>query len=54
MYEPGKFHLRLGGVAFLAGVVATLVTTFAVISRKKLSRRKAVPSGDDWEDSLGI
>ena len=54
MSTSDKFHLRLGGVAFFAGVVATLVTTIAVISRKRHELHERQQPVDNWEDSLGI
>jgi hypothetical protein len=47
--------LKVGGIAFLAGVLATLVTAYAMVSRKRapvlLSTR---PEFGGYEEEIGI
>ncbi len=51
---PKSSHLSIGGIAFLAGIVATLLTAYAVVSRKSQVSKKTVVTYDGWDDSLGV
>jgi len=50
----GKTTFGIGGLAFLAGVIATLVTAYAVISKKSTDVKAIHPQYDGWEDGLGV
>jgi len=49
-----KSTIGMGGIAFLAGVVATLVTAYAMISRKQKPAEHLRPQYDGWDDGLGV
>jgi hypothetical protein len=49
-----KSTIGMGGLAFLAGVVATLFTAYAVISKKRKPAADLRPLYDGWEDGLGV
>jgi hypothetical protein len=51
---PKSSNLSVGGLAFLAGVVATLLTAYAVVSRKPRETKRTVVTYDGWDDSLGV
>jgi|WetSurMetagenome_2_1015567.scaffolds.fasta_scaffold1617933_1 hypothetical protein len=46
--------IGLSGLAFLAGVLATIVTAYAVVSKRKNVPQKDLDPYDGWEESLGI
>jgi hypothetical protein len=52
--EAHTSGLKLGGLAFLAGVLATLVTAYAVVSRKRSSVTAIRPEFGGYEEELGI
>lgn len=54
MSMTGKTTFGIGGLAFLAGVIATLVTAYAVISKKGTDSKVIQPQYDGWEDGLGV
>jgi len=43
-----------GGVAFLAGVLVTLLTAYAVVSRKKSTSNNIRPDYGGYDGELGI
>jgi len=46
--------IRLGPLAFLAGVLAAIMAILALFPRKKKTQDAGASSYDDWGDSLGI
>ncbi len=46
--------LTVGGIAFLAGVLATLVTAYAVVTRKRTSVLGSRPEYGGYDGDLGI
>jgi hypothetical protein len=46
--------LKVGGIAFLAGVLATLVTAYAVVTRKRASVLSTRPEYGGYDGELGI
>jgi hypothetical protein len=46
--------IGLSGLAFLAGVLATIVTAYAVVSKRKNVPQKDLDHYEGWEESLGI
>ena len=46
--------IGLGGLAFLAGVLATIVTAYAVVSKRKNVPQQDLDHYDGWEEGLGI
>lgn len=44
----------LGGLAFFAGVLATIFTAYAVVSKRRKSQSAFLDHYDGWEKSLGI
>lgn len=46
--------LGVGSLAFLAGVFATIVTAYAMVTRKGKEAEKSVPEYGGWDDSLGM
>ena len=46
--------LKVGGIAFLAGVIATLVTAYAVVSRKRTPVPIVRPEYGGYDGDLGI
>lgn len=50
----GKSTLGIGGLAFLAGIVATLVTAYAVATRKPKPAHLVRDPYDGWENELGV
>jgi ABC-type Fe3+ transport system permease subunit len=50
----GKSTLGIGGLAFLAGVVATLVTAYAVATRNTKAASMVRNQYDGWDDDLGV
>jgi hypothetical protein len=52
-HGPISVSFGVGSLAFIAGVLATLVTAYAVVSRKNASTQKLQYHYDGWDDSLG-
>ena len=52
--ETHTIGLTLGGIAFLAGVLATLVTAYAVVTRKRSSSNDIRPEYGGYEGEIGI
>jgi hypothetical protein len=46
--------ITMGGIAFLAGVLATLVTAYAVVSRKRNTPNNLRPEYGGYDGELGI
>lgn len=46
--------LKVGGIAFLAGVIATLVTAYAVVSRKRTPAVMIRPEFGGYDGDIGI
>jgi hypothetical protein len=46
--------LKVGGIAFLAGIIATLITTYAVVSRKRNPALAIRPEYGGYDGDLGI
>ena len=46
--------LRLGGVAFLVGALAAIVTVFTLFLRKKKLPDSDGDHYDGWEEGLGV
>ena len=46
--------LKVGGIAFLAGVLATLVTAFSVVSRKRTPVSSTRPEFGGYDEEIGI
>ncbi len=53
-HNPSSVNFGVGGLAFIAGILATLVTAYAVVSRKTSSPQKLQYHYDGWDDSLGL
>ena len=49
-----KSSFGIGGLAFLAGVLATIVTAYAVVSKKQRVIAKTRDHYDGWEEGLGV
>ena len=49
-----SLELKIGGLAFLAGVLATLVTAYAVVSRKHAPVVSCRPEYGGYDGELGI
>lgn len=47
-------NIGVGGLAFLAGILATLVTAYAVVSHRNASTQKVQYHYDGWDDSVGV
>lgn len=45
---------KVGGIAFLAGVLATLVTAYAVVTRKRAPVVNTRPEFGGYEEEIGI
>jgi hypothetical protein len=52
-HGPNSVNFGVGGLAFIAGILATLVTAYAVVSRRNASTQKLQYHYDGWDDSLG-
>ena len=46
--------LGVGSIAFLAGIFATIVTAYAMVSRRSRTVRRVQEHYDGWEDGLGV
>ena len=53
-HSPSSVNFGVGGLAFIAGILATLVTAYAVVSRKNSTPQKLQYHYDGWDDSLGL
>ena len=49
-----NLSLTLGSLALFAGLVATLVTAYAVVSHRNTSTQKLQYHYDGWDDDLGL
>jgi hypothetical protein len=49
-----SLEFKIGGLAFLAGVLATLVTAYAVVSRKHAPVTSTRPEYGGYDGELGI
>lgn len=49
-----KSPFGIGGLAFLAGILATLVTAYAVVSKKPRTRERTRDRYEGWDDGLGM
>jgi len=49
-----RTNLSIGGLAFLAGVLATIVTAYAVVSKKAKTAGSTHDHYDGWEEGLGV
>jgi len=52
--QSSGLSLGVGSIAFLAGIFATLVTAYAMVSRKSKTAQKLQSQYDGWEDGLGV
>jgi hypothetical protein len=52
--QSSGLSLGVGGIAFIAGVLATIVTAYAMVSKKGKEAQKLVPEYEGWDDSLGV
>ncbi len=46
--------LKVGGIAFLAGILATLVTAYAVVSRRRTPVSNTRPDFGGYDEEIGI
>ena len=54
-HTTGGFHLNLGGMALLVGVIATVVTAYTIIARSRKEAAACVAVKDDgWDEDLWI
>jgi hypothetical protein len=51
-HSPNSVNFGVGGLAFLAGVVATIVTAYAVVSRRHATSQKLQYNYDGWDDGV--
>jgi hypothetical protein len=49
-HRANSVNFGVGGLAFLAGVVATIVTAYAVVSRRNGTSQKLQYNYDGWDD----
>jgi hypothetical protein len=47
-------NFGVGGLAFIAGILATLVTAYAVVSHRNTSTQKVQYNYDGWDESVGV
>lgn len=52
--HSNTLSLGVGSLAFLAGVFATIVTAYAMVSRKGRTVQKLQDHYDGWEEGLGV
>jgi hypothetical protein len=52
--QSNGLSLGVGSIAFLAGIFATIVTAYAMVSRKNKTAQKLQTQYDGWEDGLGV
>ncbi len=46
--------LKIGGIAFLAGIIATLVAAYAVVARKRSLSSGIRPDFGGYDEAIGI
>ncbi len=46
--------LGVGSIAFLAGIFATIVTAYAMVSKKNKAVQRLQDHYDGWEEGLGV
>jgi hypothetical protein len=54
MYLATRANLGIGGLAFLAGVLATIVTAYAMVSKKPKTSSLSYDRSEGWEEDLGV
>ncbi len=54
IHGPKNLKISIGGLALFAGLVATLVTAYAVVSHRNTSTQKLQYHYDGWDDDLGL
>ena len=47
-------QVGVGGLAFIAGILATILTAYAVFTRRGRKTDDPRPLYEGWDDSLGI
>jgi len=52
--QSNSLNLGVGSIAFLAGVFATIVTAYAMVSKKNRTVRKLQDHYEGWEEGLGV
>lgn len=52
--QHSSLSLGVGSIAFLAGIVATIVAAYAMVSRKSKTAQKLQSQYDGWEEGLGV
>jgi len=52
--NPHSVNFGVGGLAFIAGILATLVTAYAVVSHRNTSTQKVQYNYDGWDESVGV
>jgi hypothetical protein len=52
--QGNNLNLGVGSIAFLAGVFATLVTAYAMVSKKNRTVQKLQDHYEGWEEGLGV
>jgi hypothetical protein len=52
--QSSGLSLGVGSIAFLAGVFATIVTAYAMVSKKNKAVQKLQTQYDGWEEGLGV
>lgn len=53
-HAPSSVNFGIGGLGFLAGILATLVTAYAVVSHRNGSTQKVQYNYDGWDESAGM
>jgi hypothetical protein len=52
--QSNSINLGVGSIAFLAGVFATIVTAYAMVSKKNRTVQKLQDHYEGWEEGLGV
>jgi hypothetical protein len=52
--QTSGINLGVGSIAFLAGVFATIVTAYAMVSKKNRTVQKLQDHYEGWEEGLGV
>ena len=52
--QSNGLNLGVGSIAFLAGVFATIVTAYAMVSKKNRTVQKLQDHYEGWEEGLGV
>jgi hypothetical protein len=47
-------HTGIGGLAVLAGILATILAAYAVVTRRSQKAPVVRPTYEGWDDSLGF